>query len=62
MENNESFFLENVSNLPHDFFCMTILLNFLVKIHIQKKNSCGKFDAFSRKNGSFFPKKRGAEK
>ena len=34
--------------------------NFLVKIVIQ--NSCVKFDAFSRRNGSFFSQKRGARK
>ena len=43
---------------------MTILTQKFNKIFLLKmsyKKSCGKFDAFLRKNGSFIPQKRGAE-
>ena len=52
---NGQFRLENALNLPHEFlydnFNKRILLNFLVKIVI--KNAGVKFDAFSKRNGSF---------
>ena len=40
---NEKFLLENTSNLTHEF--------------LYEKNLCMKFDAFSRRNVSFFPSK-----
>ena len=54
--------LENASNLSHEFlydnFNTNILLNFLLKL--SNRNSCVKFRAISRINGSFFSQKRGA--
>ena len=52
---NEVFCHENISNLTHNF-CKAILIeqnlqNFLLKIII--KNSYVKFNAFSKRNGSF---------
>ena len=64
METNELIHLPNASNLTlelfYDNFNKKILLNFLVKNDI--KNSCVKFAAFSRRNGSFFSSKGVVEK
>ena len=54
---NEPFILENVSNLTHEFF-MTILTRKFFMLNLSYKNSCVKFDAFSRRNSLFFPQKR----
>ena len=54
-EKSQQFIIENASSL-------TIKKNVKLLKLSYKKNSCVKFDAFSRRNGSFFPQKRGAEK
>ena len=50
LRKNELFVLENASKLTNEF----LYDNFNKKIVIKK--SCVKFDAFSRRNGSFFLK------
>ena len=45
---NEPFLLENTSHSTHEFF----MTKFLLKLSY--KNSCVKFDGFSRQNGHFF--------
>ena len=48
-EEKKPFFLENRSNMTHEFFSY--------------KNSCDNLNAFSRQNGQYiFPQKQGAEK
>ena len=53
---NEPFLLENASNLTYQLLYENFNNDILFKF------SCVKFDAFSRRNGSFFPQKQGAEK
>ena len=51
-EKIEQLFLENASNLTHEIFFVKIVL----------QNICVKFDAVSRRYGSFFPQNRGTDK
>ena len=59
-ENNEPFLLENASNLTHEFLQDNFNKKNFVKIVIKKTSV--KLDVFSRRNGSFFSQKPGAEK
>ena len=63
-EKNKPFLLEKASNLTHEFLygILTRKINKIFLLKMLYKNSCVKFDTFSKRNGSFFPQKRGAEK
>ena len=60
LRNKINYFSLKMHKIWHISFCITILTRKLKKILLLKlsyKNSWVKFDAFSRRNGSFFPSK-----